>query len=175
MPNDGGDGDEFSPLVGDCRTPPISSGIKRRLFMSHFLSTWNSRVFEFAAILFIAKIYPGTLLPASVYALVRAGSAVCLASAVGRYIDRTNRLQVARVSIGLHSHNAAAAAVAPRYKQSVVVFTGVQSAACTLVFLAICNTPNLHVFIQIVYRLSMPDKQIACTAVLLLPPSTVVG
>ncbi|KAF8531418.1 Ferroporti-1 [Gautieria morchelliformis] len=67
--------------------------------MSHFLSTWNSRVFEFGAILFIASIFPGTLLPASLYALVRAASAICFAPAVGHYIDTGNRLAVVRFSI----------------------------------------------------------------------------
>ena len=104
-PDDDDDGGESSPLVGDGGTLPVSSSIKQRLYTSHFLSTWNSRAFEFAAILFIAKTYPGTLLPASIYALVRAGSAACLAPAIGRYIDRANRLQVARVSIGSHSHH----------------------------------------------------------------------
>ena len=45
--------------------------IQHRLYTSHALSTWNSRLFEFGAFLFLAKIYPLTLLPASVYALAR--------------------------------------------------------------------------------------------------------
>ncbi|KDN70432.1 putative iron transporter [Colletotrichum sublineola] len=43
----------------------------RRLYLSHFLSTWNSRMFEFAAVLYLATIFPGTLLPMSLYALTR--------------------------------------------------------------------------------------------------------
>lgn len=76
-----------------------ATSIKARLYTSHFLSTWNSRVFEFGAVLFLAKLFPGTLLPPSVYALVRAASAICLSPAVGSYIDRTNRLKTVRVSI----------------------------------------------------------------------------
>ncbi|KAE8167447.1 Ferroporti-1 [Aspergillus tamarii] len=71
-----------------------------RLYISHFLSTWNSRVFEFGAVLYLASIYPGTLLPMSVYALSRGVAAILLAPAVGNYIDTGNRLQVVRVSIG---------------------------------------------------------------------------
>ena len=82
----------------------ISANIRRRLYISHFLSTWNSRVFEFGAILFIASIFPGTLLPPSLYALVRSASAIFFSPAVGRYIDRGNRLSVVRVSIGM-SHS----------------------------------------------------------------------
>lgn len=74
--------------------------IARRLYVSHFLSTWNSRVFEFGAVLYLATIFPGTLLPMSVYALTRGFSAIVFASAVGHYIDVGNRLQVVRVSIG---------------------------------------------------------------------------
>lgn len=75
------------------------SGIKPRLYVSHFLSTWNSRVFEFGAVLFLARIFPGTLLPSSIYALVRAASAICFAPLVGRYVDQGDRLKVVRLSI----------------------------------------------------------------------------
>ncbi|KAI0885987.1 Ferroporti-1 [Annulohypoxylon maeteangense] len=73
--------------------------ITYRLYVSHFLSTWNSRVFEFGAVIYLATIYPGTLLPMSIYALARGLSAILFATAVGQYIDTGNRLQVVRVSI----------------------------------------------------------------------------
>ena len=79
--------------------PADVSGIKPRLYVSHFLSTWNSRVFEFGAVLFLARIFPGTLLPPSIYALVRAASAICFAPLVGRYVDQGDRLEVVRHSI----------------------------------------------------------------------------
>ncbi|KAL9136262.1 MAG: hypothetical protein Q9175_002542, partial [Cornicularia normoerica] len=78
---------------------PKHLGIKRRLYVSHFLSTWNSRVFEFGAVLFLARIFPGTLLPSSIYALVRAASAIGFASLVGQFVDRGDRLKVVRFSI----------------------------------------------------------------------------
>ncbi|KAK6811614.1 hypothetical protein RU639_012506 [Aspergillus parasiticus] len=80
-------------------TPPRR--LVRHLYISHFLSTWNSRVFEFGAVLYLASIYPGTLLPMSVYALSRGVAAILLAPAVGHYIDTGNRLLVVRVSIVL--------------------------------------------------------------------------
>ena len=73
--------------------------IRTLLYTSHFLSTWNSRVFEFGAFLFLANIYPQTLLPASVYALARAASAALLSPWIGSYIDSANRLQIVRLSI----------------------------------------------------------------------------
>lgn len=77
----------------------ISKSITRRLYVSHFLSTWNFRGFEFGSILFLATIYPGTLLPMSIYALVRAASVIILAPAIGRYVDNGDRLKVIRSSI----------------------------------------------------------------------------
>ena len=74
--------------------------IPRQLYVSHFLSAWNVRGFEFGAVLFLATVFPGTLLPMSVYALVRAASAIVFSPFVGRYIDSGNRLQAIRISIG---------------------------------------------------------------------------
>ena len=70
-----------------------------RLYRSHFLSTWNARAFEFGAVLFLAAIFPGDLLPMSVYALGRAAAAVLLSPVVGRYIDTGERLNIIRNSI----------------------------------------------------------------------------
>lgn len=90
-------GDEQNATPDRHRVP---ASIARRLYISHFLSTWNSRVFEFGAVLYLATIFPGTLMPMSVYALVRGLAAILFAPAVGFYIDTGNRLQVVRVSIG---------------------------------------------------------------------------
>ena len=76
-----------------------SSAVSRRLYLSHFLSTWNSRVFEFGAVLYLASIFPDTLMPMSIYALSRGLVAALLSPAVGQYIDTTNRLTAVKVSI----------------------------------------------------------------------------
>ncbi|EME49129.1 hypothetical protein DOTSEDRAFT_68004 [Dothistroma septosporum NZE10] len=75
------------------------SEARKLLYTSHFLSTWNSRVFEFGAFLFLAGIWPTTLLPASIYALSRAASAAALSPWMGSYIDTASRLHVVRLSI----------------------------------------------------------------------------
>lgn len=77
----------------------VPQAIALRLYLSHFLSTWNSRVFEFGAVLYLATIFPNTLLPMSIYAVARAAAAVFFSPTVGRYIDIGNRLKVVRLSI----------------------------------------------------------------------------
>ena len=77
-----------------------SAKLTRALYVSHFLSTCNARIFEFGAVLFLAELFSGTLFPASVYALVRAVSAILLSPRVGHHVDTGHRLQVVRLSIG---------------------------------------------------------------------------
>ncbi|KAJ5151908.1 iron-regulated transporter [Penicillium capsulatum] len=107
--------DEDTPLIAQAETGVIPDsrlhdheahdqdaldpGIAYRLYFSHFLSTWNSRVFQFGAVLYLATLYPGTLLPMSIYALSRGLAGIIFAPAVGYYVDVGDRLQVVRVSI----------------------------------------------------------------------------
>lgn len=88
-----------TPLLDGIANAAPSSKLTRALYVSHFLSTCNSRIFEFGAVLFLADMFSGTLLPASVYALVRATSAIFFSPAVGHYVDTGNRLQIVRLSI----------------------------------------------------------------------------
>lgn len=80
-------------------TPTLSSNLASLLYTSHFLSTWNSRLFEFGAVLFLASIYPHTLQPMSIYALLRCAAAIFFSQPVGHLIDHGNRLTVVRLSI----------------------------------------------------------------------------
>jgi solute carrier family 40 (iron-regulated transporter), member 1 len=113
--------DEYEPLLSDESASPrdtvriadhedqarhannkaVSTRIARRFYISHFLSTWNSRVFEFGAALYLATIFPHTLLPLSVYALVRGLAAILFSPVIGQYIDKSDRLQCVRLSIGM--------------------------------------------------------------------------
>jgi iron-regulated transporter 1 len=58
-------------------------------------------MFEFGAVLFLASIYPGTLLYASIYALIRSLSVILLSSWLGSVVDRSNRLKAIRQSISM--------------------------------------------------------------------------
>ncbi|KAJ4418753.1 hypothetical protein N0V85_001308 [Neurospora sp. IMI 360204] len=82
---------------------PIPIGISRsltlRLYTSHFLSTWNSRLFEAGVVYFLASIFPDNLLPVSLYALSRNLAAILFAVPVGHLIDTAHRLTVVRASI----------------------------------------------------------------------------
>lgn len=107
--------DEHTPLLQhpqqDTELPASNAHQARKLYLSHFLSTWNSRVFEFGAVLYLAKIFPGTLLPMSVYAFTRGLSALAFSSVVGQYIDVADRLQCVRLSIILQRAVVAASCV----------------------------------------------------------------
>ncbi|EON69804.1 hypothetical protein W97_09067 [Coniosporium apollinis CBS 100218] len=70
-----------------------------KLYISHALTTWNSRTFEFGAVIFLAAIFPGTLFYASCYALIRSIAATILSSYIGNLVDRTDRLALIRQSI----------------------------------------------------------------------------
>ncbi|KAL5628700.1 hypothetical protein BROUX41_002091 [Berkeleyomyces rouxiae] len=84
---------------GRARPPLPLSRLTPRLYVSHFLSTWNSRMFEFGAVLFLIAIYPGTLLPPSLYALARGIAATLFAPGLGTLVDTANRLSIVRYSI----------------------------------------------------------------------------
>lgn len=80
-------------------TPLLRRSISSSLYVSHFLSTWNARVLEYGAVLFLAELAPDTFLPLSLYAFFRSLSAVLLSHRLGVYIDSTDRLKVVRSSI----------------------------------------------------------------------------
>lgn len=106
MSNNNRDEEEQTADCGQQQTEPeptlppsIPSHLAYRLYTSHFLSTWNSRLFEFGSVLFLASIYPRTLLPMSLYALLRSGAAIIFARVLGAWIDRGERLSMVRISI----------------------------------------------------------------------------
>ncbi|KAJ5697526.1 hypothetical protein N7488_011210 [Penicillium malachiteum] len=112
-PSDGSDSDNLLPVTSNVPAPapapaqelayripvPESRPVLYRLYTSHLLSVWNSRMFEFGAVLFLASIFPGTLLYASIYALVRALSPILLSSWMGSRVDKSDRLVALRHSI----------------------------------------------------------------------------
>ena len=100
----------FLPVSNDPSSVPVAlAKIKPRLFVSHTLSTLNSRIFEFGAVLFLAEVFRNTLAPMSVYALIKGGSAILGSPWLGKIVDGSKaagdakvgrRLRVVRASIG---------------------------------------------------------------------------
>ena len=122
-------------------TASVPKNIQIRLYTSHTLSTWNSRTFEFASILFLAAIYPSTLRPMSIYALVRSAAAVLLAQPVGSWIDTGDRLAVVRVSIiGQRVSVAASCALFLIMRTNGGLFALVVILACVEKVCAVMNT-----------------------------------
>ncbi|KAJ5227125.1 uncharacterized protein N7469_007131 [Penicillium citrinum] len=140
--------DETSSQQASNGPAPESRSVLIRLYLSHSLSAWNSRMFEFGAVLFLASIFPGTLLYASIYALVRSLSAVALSSWLGSKVDRSNRLVVLRQSIVWQRIPVAGSClcfiVLLRYPESwalsLILFLVVGSLACVEKLAATANT-----------------------------------
>ncbi|KIX94121.1 uncharacterized protein Z520_10147 [Fonsecaea multimorphosa CBS 102226] len=57
------------------------------LYLSHFLSMWNSRTYEYAAILFIQAAFPGNLLPSAINGIAETVCVIVSSSAMGRWVD----------------------------------------------------------------------------------------
>jgi iron-regulated transporter 1 len=77
----------------------MNSSVLYKLYLSHTLSTWNARTFEFSAVIFLASVFPSTLFYASSYALFRSLAAFLFSSKVGQLVDTRERLWVVRQSI----------------------------------------------------------------------------
>jgi len=65
----------------------IKRGLLWRLYISHFLSTWNMRSYEFTVILLFAKAYPNSLLPTSIRGVLTNGATLLLSPSIGRWVD----------------------------------------------------------------------------------------
>ncbi|KAK6352968.1 hypothetical protein TWF696_004958 [Orbilia brochopaga] len=84
----------------DLRRPQNSSSSLRWLYLSHFLSTWNTRTYQFAAVIFTVEAFPNTLLSASISGIAQCIFAIILSQSVGTWVDRTpSRLKALRTTI----------------------------------------------------------------------------
>ncbi|KAJ9602313.1 hypothetical protein H2200_013168 [Cladophialophora chaetospira] len=57
------------------------------LYLSHFLSMWNSRTYEYGAIVFIQAAFPGNLLASSINGIAETVCVIVSSSALGRWVD----------------------------------------------------------------------------------------
>ncbi|KAF2458394.1 hypothetical protein BDY21DRAFT_284383 [Lineolata rhizophorae] len=119
--------------------PSVRSTVTLALYISHFLSTWNARLFEFGAVLFLASIYPDTLRPMSIYALVRSAAAIAFSPPIGRYIDRSNRLSAVRVSIVGQRFSVVVSCIILYFMETLRLTTRVKTAFLSLVIILACS------------------------------------
>ncbi|RVD87363.1 uncharacterized protein DFL_001600 [Arthrobotrys flagrans] len=70
------------------------------LYVSHFMSTWNARTYEFAAVVFTVEAFPNTLLPASIGGIAQCLAAIVFSPSVGIWADRNpSRLESLKKTI----------------------------------------------------------------------------
>ncbi|MCJ1354667.1 MAG: hypothetical protein MMC33_004656 [Icmadophila ericetorum] len=83
--------------------PQVDALAKREawyLYISHFLSMWNSRMYEFAVILFIQAAFPGNLLASSINGIAETICVLFFSFALGRWVDRApSRLHTLLITI----------------------------------------------------------------------------
>lgn len=85
---------DFLEIIVDDVWPGLSRAQAFNLYISHALSTWNARGYEFAAILFTAAAYPDTLVAAALRMIIIYLAMIVLSSSVGHWVEQSpNRLR----------------------------------------------------------------------------------
>ncbi|KAL4222197.1 hypothetical protein ACF0H5_018234 [Mactra antiquata] len=69
------------------------------VYISHFLSAWGDRMWQFGVGLFLVIIAPESLLLTAVYGFVTGAAILLFGPMVGDWVDRMARLQAARISL----------------------------------------------------------------------------
>jgi len=71
----------------------------RRLYVSHGLSAWGDRMWEFAIALLLINIWPGSLLLVALFGATEAIAVVFAGPIIGDWVDAYERLSVVRTSL----------------------------------------------------------------------------
>jgi iron-regulated transporter 1 len=71
----------------------------QKLYLSHALTSWTDRSFEFASYLLISRLYTSSLLQSSVYGLTTTLAALVLSNQIGNWINILSRLNTFRVTL----------------------------------------------------------------------------
>ncbi|KAL3693438.1 hypothetical protein R1sor_007089 [Riccia sorocarpa] len=96
--NDEEDGATFPTSDSRAKRPLV-----HYLYWSHFLSRWGDRMWEFAVGLLMITVWPDSLLLTAIYGLTEAASVAVFGVLVGNWVDRTPRLKVVQISLGLQN------------------------------------------------------------------------
>ncbi|KAF9571744.1 hypothetical protein EC968_000190 [Mortierella alpina] len=70
-----------------------------KLYISHFLTSWVDRSFEFASYLLIAKVFTSSLLQSSLYGLITTLAALVFSNRIGNWINILSRIQTYRITL----------------------------------------------------------------------------
>ncbi|KAF9429877.1 hypothetical protein BGZ94_009139 [Podila epigama] len=73
----------------------------RKLYLSHLLTSWVDRSFEFAFFLLISKVYTHSLLQASIYGLTTTLAALLFSNRIGNWINILSRLNTYRITLSI--------------------------------------------------------------------------
>ena len=97
LPNYAGDdGDvESDPLLRrGADTPALRTRLARVLYLSHFLSAWSDRMWQFAVPMLFMEVFVDTLLPAALFGLVLYTGCIVMMPVAGRWVDTGDRFKV---------------------------------------------------------------------------------
>ena len=86
--------DSYESTIFNLATPDLANEdqplkCKTAIYISHFLSTWGSRMWEFAIGLIMLELYPSSLALVSAFGLVEGGAQIFFGAVLGDYVDRS--------------------------------------------------------------------------------------
>nr|XP_039252339.1 solute carrier family 40 member 1-like [Styela clava] len=81
------------------------------IYVSHFLSAWGDRMWNFAVAIFLMDLASESLLLPAVFGLTLSGSVLMFGPLVGEWIDRSPRLRAAQTSLITQNSTVAACAI----------------------------------------------------------------
>ncbi|KAF1315122.1 Ferroportin, partial [Globisporangium splendens] len=73
------------------------------LYISHFLSAWGDRMWQFAIPILFMEVFVDTLLPSATFSLIMYTTCIFAIPSVGKYLDTANRWTVMKYSIVLEN------------------------------------------------------------------------
>ena len=79
-------------------SPEVTSSSFLMCFV-YFFAAWGDRMWEFSSVVFMLNLFPNTLLPPSLFGLLETIAGILGSSAIGRFIDSSDRLTAVRTSI----------------------------------------------------------------------------
>ncbi|CAK9153739.1 unnamed protein product [Ilex paraguariensis] len=77
--------------------PPLPSSLLIYLYLGHFLSRWDARMWEFSVGLYMINVWPDSLFLAAACGLVESASTALLGPLVGQWVDKVTYVKVLQI------------------------------------------------------------------------------